>query len=220
MRYYPICLDVRKRPCLVVGGGRVGTRKVKGLLACGACVTVISPDVSAELLALANEERIELKQRAYRSSDLGDVFLVIGATNDAALNRRIHADAEQVQRLCNIADQPRLCNFILPSVVEQGDLILAISTSGTSPAFAKHLRRKLQTEFGPEYGRMLDLMGRIRARLLAAEHAPEMHKPLFERLIGKGLLEKIKTDDRQAIDALLADVLGPDFTYNALMKDS
>jgi precorrin-2 dehydrogenase/sirohydrochlorin ferrochelatase len=169
------------------------------------------------LVQLAEEDRIALKQRAYRSSDLETMFLVIGATDNENLNRRIHADAETRQCLCNIADQPHLCNFILPAVVQQGDLVITISTSGRSPAFAKYLRHQMQDWFGPEYALFLELMGAVRERLLAVEHAPEVHKPLFEKLIQGRLPELIKTDDRSAIDALLTEVLGKGFTYADLM---
>lgn len=217
MRYYPVCLDIKNRPCLVVGGGQVGTRKVNTLLACEAAVTVISPEATNRLTTLAEEGRITLKRRAYRSTDQDGMFLVIGATDDQALNDRIHMDAEKAGRLCNIADQPSRCNFVLPAIVEQGDLMIAVSTSGSSPAFAKHLRRQLQTQFGPEYATFLALMRAARARLLEQAHAPEAHKPLFEELIAQGLLEMIKNGDHGRIDALLGRVLGPDFTYNNLM---
>jgi precorrin-2 dehydrogenase/sirohydrochlorin ferrochelatase len=217
MRFYPICLDVRQRHCLVVGGGQVGTRKVKTLLDCGALVTVISPEATEALRDWAAQDKIVLKMRGYRSSDLDNMFLVIGATDSEDLNHRIHEDAEKRQRLCNIADQPQRCNFILPAVVNQGDLVIAISTSGRSPAFAKHLRRQLQECFGPEYDHLLKLMGAIRERLLAERHSPEAHKPIFEKLIGAGLLELIKADDRLAIDGLLADVLGPTYHYQELI---
>jgi precorrin-2 dehydrogenase/sirohydrochlorin ferrochelatase len=218
MRYYPICLDIKNRKCLVVGGGRVGTRKVHTLLACGARVTVVSPEITSELAEAARQARIELKLRAYRTSDLDGAFLVIGATNDDALNRQVHQDAEKTGRLCNIADQPHLCNFVLPALACQGDLIIAISTSGSSPAFAKHLRRRLQAQFGPEYARFLDLMGAVRNRLLAAEHAPEAHKPLFEQLIQSGLIDLIRDDDTDGINQVLTQVLGPDYRYQELMK--
>ncbi|MDA8141603.1 MAG: bifunctional precorrin-2 dehydrogenase/sirohydrochlorin ferrochelatase [Desulfobacteraceae bacterium] len=220
MRYYPICLDIKNRPCLVVGGGQVGTRKVLTLLECGARVTVISPEVTQALSALAAQGQIQLKRRAYRATDQQGTFLVIGATDDQALNSRIHADAEQTGRLCNIADQPEHCNFILPAVIQQGDLMIAISTAGKSPAFAKHLRQQLQNQFGPEYGRFLDLMGAARDRLLQQAHAPEAHKPLFEQLIAKGLLEMIRANDSGRIDALLSQVLGPGFTYQSLMDEA
>jgi precorrin-2 dehydrogenase/sirohydrochlorin ferrochelatase len=221
MRYYPVCLDIQARACLVVGGGQVGTRKVKTLLACGARVTVVSPQITETLKDLVDHGQIIWKPRAYRSTDQQGAFLVIGATDEEALNHKIQEDAEGDGRLCNIADQPRRCNFVLPSIVRRGDLMIAISTAGKSPAFAKFLRRQLQAQFGPEYGIFLDLMGAVRQRLLAKKHAPEAHKPIFEQLINQGLLELIRQDDRPKIDAVLAEVVGPDFISAQLMaKDA
>ena len=219
MRYYPAYLDIKERPCLVVGGGQVGTRKVKTLLACGAVVTVVSPEVSDDLAALASSGRIQWKRRTYEPGDLEDAFLVIGATDDQASNARIHEDAEAANRLCNIADQPERCNFVLPSVINRGDLSIAISTGGKSPAFARHLRRQLESQFGPEYEPFLALMGAIRHRMLAGEHAPEAHKPMFRQLIASGLLEMVRDGSEDRIDALLNDVLGPDYRYRDLMTE-
>lgn len=218
MQYYPVNLDVKDRNCLVVGGGRVGTRKVRTLLECGARVTVISPEATPELEALAGQGQIRWHTRDYRASDLDNAFLVIGATDDQRLNLKIHQDADKAQRLCNIADQPDLCNFILPAIMRQGALMITVSTGGKSPAFAKHLRQQLEKHYGPEYGALLQLMGAIRKRLLAEEHAPEAHKTLFEQLIGGGLLEMIRSDDRKKINSLLTRILGPGFDYQALMQ--
>ncbi len=217
MRYYPINLDVRGRRCLVVGGGRVGTRKVAMLRRCGARVTVVTRDATPELLTMAQDPDVTLKQRAYRATDADGVFLVIGATDDEALNRRIHADAEQRRLLCNIADRPEICNFILPAIVRRGDFMLAVSTAGKSPAFAKHIRKQLDAQFGPEYGVLLDLMGAIRTRLLAEAHEPEAHKPLFEQLIAGNLLGLVRDHQVARIDALLSRVLGPGYRYDTLM---
>ena len=216
MKYYPAFLDVNNRHCLVVGGGAVGTRKVRTLLSCGARVTVISTAFTPELEELSRSGRVVLKTGPYQSRDLEGVFLVIGATDDEALNRRVSRDAERRNMLCNIADRPEACNFILPAIVQRGDLVIAVSTSGKSPAFAKHLRRRLEKEFGPEYARFLALMGAVRKRLLAAEHAPEAHKPLFEALIDQGLVDLIRQGDEEKIDALLRDILGPQFSLHAL----
>ncbi len=217
MRYYPVYLDIEKRPCLVVGGGRVGTRKAGTLLACGARVTVVSTDISAELAAMAADGRIQVKQRSYRTTDLREVFLVVGATSDPSINRLISDDAGKARCLCNIADAPGLSNFVLPSIVQRGDLSIAISTGGRSPAFAKHLRKELEAQFGPEYAPFLALMGTIRSRLLAAGHAPGAHKSLFEKLIQGGLLKMVAEDDAQAIDTLLNSLLGPDYRYRRLL---
>jgi precorrin-2 dehydrogenase/sirohydrochlorin ferrochelatase len=206
-RCYPVNLDIRNRKCLVVGGGAVATRKVKTLSDFDAVVTVVSPQFSEELMRMANNE-IVLKKRPYRTSDLEGKFLVIGATDDKAINRQVNADAEKQNMLCNIADQPHLCNFILPAIVNRGDLLIAISTSGQSPAFAKKLRKELESQFGEEYGLLLNLMGAIRTKLLSAAHEPEAHKPLFEKLLDAGLLAMIKEKRYDDIDALLYEVLG------------
>ena len=218
MRYYPIHLDIKGRDVLVVGGGGVGTRKVKTLLDCGARVTVISREVSDKLQALAASGDITLEQRSYRSEDLNDMFLVIGATDDMELNRQISNDADRLNTLCNIADRPEVCNFILPSIVRRKDLVITISTSGNSPAMAKKLRKDLQQQYGEEYGTLLALMGAIRKKLLSQAHKPEAHKPLFEQLINSDLLEMIRESKTGEINALLFEVLGDGFKYEELME--
>ncbi len=219
MRYYPIYLDIRDRNCLVVGGGSVGSRKVETLLGCGAMVTVVSIDAAETLKKLSDRGVIQLKERAFQSDDLDNMFLVIGATDDEALNFEIHAAAGRRGVLCNIADRPEACNFILPSIVNRGDLIIAISTSGKSPAFAKKLRKQLEAEFGSEYAVFLDLMGAIRKKLLSQRHEPEAHKHLFEQLIERDLVQLIKNADNENIDALLLDVLGEGYDFKSLTRN-
>lgn len=218
MRYYPVSLDIKNRKCLVVGGGGVATRKVATLLDCGAMVTVVSPDVSGKLLALANNNLIVLKKRPYREADLDGVFLVIGTTDDEELNHQISIDAEKLNMLCNIADRPKVCNFILPAIVNRGDLTISISTSGKSPALAKRLRIELEEQFGNEYAELLRLMGAIRKKLLSQKHEPEAHKQLFEQLIGSGLLDMISGNRKDEIDSLLCEVLGEGFRFDELMR--
>jgi len=218
MQYYPIFLDIKDRNCLVVGGGDVGTRKVEMLLECGASVTVVSIDTTETLKRLFKDRQITLIERAYRPSDLDSRFLVIGATNDERLNQQLSMDAEKCKLLCNIADRPAACNFILPAIVQQGDLVLAISTSGKSPAFAKKLRKDLEKQFGEAYAIFLDLMGAIRSRLLLEKHAPEQHKPLFQKIIHSDILLWIQNRQSKEIDCLLLDVLGPGYTFDELLK--
>ncbi len=216
MKYYPVCLDIKNRNCLVVGGGAVGTRKVKSLVDCGAKVQVVALTASAELEEMAAQGSILLEKRPYTEADLTGIFLVFGATSDMTLNNRISRDAEDRGILCNIADFPQACNFILPSVVQRDDLQIAISTSGRSPAFARHLRKNLEALFGSEYGDFLRLMGLIRNRLLAEEHAPEAHKPLFERLVSSELPELIRNKRRSEIDRILSETLGQGFSIDEL----
>ena len=218
MQYYPIFLDIRDRNCLVVGGGDVGTRKVEMLLECGASVTVVSIDATETLKRLFKDQRITLVSRAYRPSDIDNRFLVIGATNDERLNQQLSMDAEKCNLLCNIADRPAACNFILPAIVRQGDLVMAISTSGKSPAFAKKLRKDLEKQFGEAYAFFLDLMGAIRSRLLLEKHAPEQHKPLFQKIIHSDIISWIQNHQHEKIDRLLLDVLGPGYVVDELLK--
>ena len=193
-RYYPVNLDVKNKTCLVVGGGQVGERKVKTLLDCGAHVVVISPKTTKSLRTMASHGRIDLELRKYKSSDLEGGFLVIGATNDEKINQQISRDATKQGILCNIVDRPDACSFVLPAIVRQGHLVIAISTSNQSPAFAKWIRQTLNKEFGPEYAELLKLMGAIRKRLLAEGKSPEANKKGFERLLDLGLLEMIRDE--------------------------
>jgi precorrin-2 dehydrogenase/sirohydrochlorin ferrochelatase len=215
--FYPVNLDIKDRHCLVVGGGAVASRKAQTLLDCEAVVTVVSPEFSDALEKMERHPALTLMRRPYQTDDLRDKFLVIGATNDEQLNRRVNADAEARNMLCNIADVPDICNFILPSIIRRGDLCIAVSTSGKSPAFAKRLRKELEKMFGDEYALFLALMGAIRKKLLMEEHAPEAHKPLFEKLIEGDLLKMIKDNDRDRINRLLADVLGSGWAYDDLL---
>ncbi|MBA3016693.1 MAG: bifunctional precorrin-2 dehydrogenase/sirohydrochlorin ferrochelatase [Proteobacteria bacterium] len=218
MRYYPVSLDIQNRKCLVVGGGSVGARKVMTLLECGAIVTVVSPDVAEELLELAEKKMIELKKRPYKPSDIDGIFLVIGATDNEKLNWQINKDAERQNKLCNIADRPEACNFILPSIVNRGNLVIAISTSGKSPAFAKKMRQDLEKEFGEEYDEFLQLMGAIRKKALSEKHEPEAHKQLFEQLINRGLIDMIRDHDEERINSLLLEIFGEGYRFEELMK--
>ena len=218
MEYYPVNLDIKKQKCLVVGGGRVGTRKVLTLLDCGARVTVVSPDAREKLIELANRGAITLEKRPYRETDLDWMFLVIGTTDYEELNHQISLAAEKLNMLCNIADRPQVCNFILPSIVSRGDLTISISTSGKSPALAKKLRIELEDQFGIEYADLLRLMGAIREKLLKQKHEPEAHKHLFEQLISRNLIDMIRDTRKKEIDSLLCEVLGEGFRFDDLMQ--
>ena len=218
MRYYPVSLDIQNRKCLVVGGGSVGSRKVMTLLECGGIVTVVSLDVAKDLLELAEKKIIELKKRHYESSDIDGMFLVIGATDNEELNWQINKDAERQNKLCNIADRPEACNFILPSIVNRGNLVITISTSGKSPAFAKKMRQDLEKQFGEEYDEFLQLMGAIRKKALSEKHEPEAHKHLFEKLINRGLIDMIRNHDEERINSLLLEIFGEGYRFEELMN--
>ncbi len=217
MRYYPVNLDVRNRSCLVVGGGRVAERKAKTLVECGAKVVITTLDATNHLQAMASKGLIDLQLRGYQTSDLEGKLLVIGATSDEGVNKKVSEDAQRQEVLCNIADRPEACSFVLPAVVRQGDLLIAISTSNQSPAVARRLRQALEKEFGSEYAVLLSLMGAIRQKLQAEDKSPQTHKHLFERLLDEGLAEMIRADRTQDVDDLLKTVFGEGYAWNDLM---
>jgi precorrin-2 dehydrogenase/sirohydrochlorin ferrochelatase len=207
MKYYPVGLNIQDRNCLVVGGGRVGARKAQALCQCRARVKVVSPCFDTTLWQPLIP-LVELVKREYRPQDLRKMFLVIGATDNRQLNQTIGEQARQAGILFNGADLPELSDFIVPAVVERGDLTIAVSTSGNSPALAKKIKHQLEGLFGPEYERFLCLMGRIRNVLLAREHAPDHHKKIFKQLIDSQLFDHIRKNDQGAIERLLVDILG------------
>ena len=217
MKYYPVFLDIKGKDCLVVGGGNVGARKAVTLEKCGAKVTVISDRFSSGFDDL-KRTGICFKKKEYEKEDVKGMFLVFAATNNADLNQQIKIDASRLNIICNLADAPDNSDFLLPSIVDRGDLILAVSTSGSSPAMAKRIRQDLENQFGPEYAPLLGLMGNVRKKLLSSGHAPDEHKVIFNTLIDKGILELIKANDEISINAVLCDVLGSKYSYQDLVS--
>ena len=155
-RYYMACLDLTGRRVLVVGGGPVALEKVEGLLAAGARVTVVAPEIVPELAEL----ELTFAYRTYRSSDLAGRFLVVAATSTTSVNRRVFRDAEARSILCNVVDVPELCSFILPAIHRHEPIAVAVSTGGASPALAQHLRDQIATVVRPEHA---ELAHRLRA---------------------------------------------------------
>ena len=182
-RYYMACLDLEERDCLVVGAGTVGVEKVQGLLECGGRVTVVAPQAAPEL----EELPVEWLRRAYRSSDLDGRFLVIAATSNGALNRRVYADAQDRSLLCNVVDVPELCSFILPAVHRQGPIAVAVSTGGASPALAQRIRNEVAARIGPEHAELAKRLRHLRP--WAKTHFPtyEERRDFFQRLVEQEL---------------------------------
>ncbi len=215
MKYYPVCLDIKQRNCLVVGGGSVGFRKALGLEKCGARVKVVSLEFSPQFNA-RQSRGIQLESRAYQKTDLEGMFLVFAATDNAGLNRKVMDDAKAHGVLCCLADRPEDSDFILPAVVEQGDLVLSVSTSGASPALARKIKQDISRMFGPEYAVFLRLMKQIRQRLLAKGHDPSGHRQVFTSLARSDIPGLIRSGDTQQIDSILTGLLGREYTYERL----
>jgi len=159
---YIACLRLSGRRCVVVGGGEIGLEKVEGLLACGGEVTLIAPDAVPELEELASEGSIAWERRAYEPGDLEGTFIVIAATNDTDVNIGVYEDAEKRAMLVNVVDVPPLCNFILPAIVRQGSMAIAISTQGASPALAKRMKAEIAEQFGDAYAELAVMLNDVR----------------------------------------------------------
>jgi precorrin-2 dehydrogenase/sirohydrochlorin ferrochelatase len=199
--YYPAFLDLEGRACLVVGAGNVGEGKTRNLLNAGAGVTVVSLEATEQVHRWAEEGKLELHERAYESSDLEKCFLVIAATERRETNVQVSADAERLHRLCNVVDVPELCNFILPSIMRQGDLAIAVSTAGASPALARKIRLELEQRYGEEYALAMELLGALREELKQRYPDPRDRKVLFERIVYSDLLDLVRSDDVEAAEA-------------------
>jgi precorrin-2 dehydrogenase/sirohydrochlorin ferrochelatase len=216
LSYYPALLDLRGRLVAVIGGGRVAARKVASLLETGARVRLVAPRLAPESRALAGEPGVELKEREFKSGDLEGVCLVISATDNEALNRSVAAEAEGRGLFVNVVDVPRLCSFIVPAVVRRGDLTLAASTGGASPAAARRLRERLQEEFGPTWGPYLGLMRALRERVTALGRPAEENRPKFFALVDSELFDLVAAGDAAGVDRLIASILGPGFSLSEL----
>ncbi len=182
-RYYMACLDLTGRSVLVVGGGSVALEKIEGLLAVGAVVTVVAPQIVPELAELD----LTLIRRGYRSDDLEGAFLVVAATSTTSVNRRVFRDAETRSLLCNVVDVPELCSFILPAVHRHEPIAIAVSTGGASPALAQHLRDQIATVVRPEHAELAQRLRELRPWAKTHFATYEERKTYFAGLVAQEL---------------------------------
>jgi precorrin-2 dehydrogenase/sirohydrochlorin ferrochelatase len=180
---YVACLMLRGRRCLVVGGGDIGLEKVEGLLACGGDVTLVAPEVVPELAEYAREGSIGWQQRSYEESDLEGALMVIAATNDSEINIGVYEDASKRTMLVNVVDVPPLCNFILPAIVRNGPLAIAISTQGASPALAKRMKREIAGTFGEPYAQLAVMLNDARGWAKGTLPTYQDRKEFFEGIV-------------------------------------
>jgi precorrin-2 dehydrogenase/sirohydrochlorin ferrochelatase len=217
---YSLTLNISGKLCVVVGGGAVAERKVLSLLEAGAAVRLISPQLTNTLHELADAGRIDWLNRRFEHGDLADALLVFAATDNAAVNAAVAQDAAAAGKLVNVADAPELCGFQAPAVVRRGDLSIAVSTNGKSPALAARIRKALAAEYGAEYAVLLELLGRIRERTLAGTADSQARRNLFENLLHEDILLWIRTGQQERLRSHLRAVLGPDAEYDLSQPDN
>jgi precorrin-2 dehydrogenase/sirohydrochlorin ferrochelatase len=206
--HYPVYLDLKERPCFVLGGSVMAEEKVTGLIAAGARVTVISPDLTPGLAELAIEAKVDSLARRYRRGDLRTAFLVIVVAQSAAVVQAVWEETRGRNVLVNTLDDVPHCDFIAPSIVRRGDLTVAISTGGKAPVMAVRLRQKLERELGAEHARFLELAGRLRAPLALRWPDFETRRTLWYRLIDSDVIHLLRRGNEPEALARIEEILG------------
>jgi len=198
-RYYPICLALESRHCVVVGGGKVALRKARSLLEARAAVTVVSPSLCEELRGLGGLRRIE---RPFEERDVAGAFLVYAATDDPEVNRQVAEAARKHGALVNVVDTPDKCDFIVPSTLARGNLMISISTCGASPALARRLRLELEEHFPGTWAEFVALLGEIRPDVMARVADPGLRRRVFERLADEATWRLFQAEGAAAVRQL------------------
>ena len=179
MAKYPIFLELAGRRAVVIGAGSVAVRKVQTLLSAGARVVVVAERIDDMMTALCTGTNVEIIRAPYSKDYLTGALLAIAATNNNELNKKIYKDCQELEILCNVVDVPELCDFYVPAVVKRGPLQIAISTDGHSPAYAGHVREKLEKLFTEKHGQFVAELEAIRTRVIEQLPAPADRKALF-----------------------------------------
>lgn len=205
---YPVVLRLRDRRVLVVGGGEVGARRASGLVEAGAQVVVVSPRFAPAFARLVDTAALTLIERRYVVEDLAGMALVVAATDDREVNAQVSADARRAGVLVSVVDDPRESDFIVPAVVRRGDLLLAISTGGRSPALAGRLRRELDLLVPDDWEVLVRLLGVARARVRTAVENPARRQELMKRLVTLDVLSTLRNGGRAAADQIEALIAG------------
>jgi len=207
---YPVCLNISNERCVVVGGGEVAERKVVSLLECGAKVILVARTLTPALREMRDAGRIEHRADDYKKEYVNGAFLVIGATDRDDVNERVSEDARKRRIPVNIVDEPARCTFTVPSVFRRGDLQIAVSTGGKSPALARRVREDLEKRYGPEYETLLKIMGTLRERILARETPWEDNRKLFESVLDSQILRYIRDGNGDSVRETIRDLTGED----------
>jgi precorrin-2 dehydrogenase len=208
MRFYPAYLDLRDRPCLVIGGGSVAERKALSLLEAGADVTVVSPALTSKLQELTASGKITHRQKNFEEQDLSGEFLVIAATNSLEVNTIAARSCKKRHILVNVAAPPEEGTFIVPSMVERGELLIAVATGGASPALSKKIRNELERLYGQEYELFLRKLSAVRARVL--EEVPEEQERgrIFQAIVDSDAVELLRQGKTREAELRMAEIAG------------
>lgn len=205
---YPVSLDITGRLCVVVGGGTIATRKVRGLVAAGGRVRIISPELTDELKTLLEQGTIEWRQTVFAAEELSGAFLVFAATNNPEVQAAVVTAARSSRLLVNVVDGPEFCDFQVPAVVRRGDLSISVATNGKTPAVAALVRKQLEALIGEEYAILTALMGAIREEIIGQAGSDAEKKILFQKILQDDIVHWLRARQWHKVQAHLEDVIG------------
>ena len=207
MDFLPVFLDMKDKNALIVGGGEVAARKISLLLQANAKVRVIAPEICTSIKTLLSDGKIEYAQREYKNGDLDDCALAYAATNNTEVNRKISESAHARQLPINVVDQPNLCSFIMPSIVDRSPMVVAVSTGGASPVLARLMRSRLESLIPAGYGRLADLAKRFRGRVKERFSNPRDRKIFWENVLRGGVAERVFSGHMEEADIVMEKAL-------------
>ncbi|TCS83473.1 precorrin-2 dehydrogenase/sirohydrochlorin ferrochelatase family protein [Tepidibacillus fermentans] len=197
--YYSMFVQMKNRPCIVIGGGKVAERKIGRLLQVGAHLTVISPSITEQIRQWVDQQQIIWKEREYKRGDLEGYFLVIIATDQAEMNQLIYQEVNHQYQLVNVVDAPDLCTFIVPSTVTRGYLQISISTNGASPGLAKKIRQEIEDTFGEEYETYTLFLAEMREWILQQNLNARTRQYYFAKMLEDEILTRIKKGGKERV---------------------
>lgn len=207
MQALPIFFNIQNRLCVVIGGGEVATRKVSMLLKANAAIKLITPEICAELKALADEGKIQFVRADYHVDYLAGACMVIAATDDEAVNEQVSLDAKARNIPVNVVDAPALCTFTMGSIIDRSPVVIAISSEGNAPVLARYIRSKIETMLPAAYGRIADIAGEFRDRVKDKFATTQLRRRFWENVLQGPLVERVLSGQEQAARDLLQNLL-------------
>ena len=203
--YYPIYLDIEDRDVVIIGGGTVCARKAETMMKYGASVTIVSPECTDEIENWASEKKLTIRRKTYEEADLGGASIVIASTDDRCINARVARDCRRRKIPVNVVDVTHLCEFIVPAIVENGSVHVAISTEGKSPALARTLKEDVQRLLGTEYAEVNEALGSLREDAKRVLPTDVDRKAFFDGIIARGVLDLLRSGRRHAAYERIAE---------------
>lgn len=206
-KYYPIMLDIKEKKCVVIGGGNIAYRKVISLLEAGAKVTVISKEINEDIKLLLKDQVVECIEEKYDFKYINDCYLVYAATDDKEVNELVYSQCSEKNILVNVVDKPEICNFIVPSKLQRGNLTIAISTNGKSPMLSRKIRQDLEKVYDNRYELFLDIMGEVRKEAFKVLINGKKRSEFYNKIIYSNYIDRLACEDKQKIYMEIMNIL-------------